>query len=112
MDILGLTLPFLVNKNVFLITTINVTRITNNSQTKSRQLAPLLCLRLIVKQETFIEYLVLEYNASSSTRHTRDRWETGVYGWGGGKLISKCHCETIYLDYLLKKKMFTSNSEV
>ena len=55
---------------------------------KSRQLAPLLCLRLIVKQKTFIEYFVLEYNASSSTRHTRGQvGNRGLWvGWGEIKI--------------------------
>ena len=55
---------------------------------KSRRLAPLLCLRLIVKQETFIEYLVLEYNASSSTHHTRGEvGNRGLWvGWGKIKI--------------------------
>ena len=78
---------------------------------KSRQLAPLLCLHLIVKQDTFIEYLVLEYNASSSTRHTRGQVGNRGLWVGWGKLKSKRHWEIIYLAYLLKKKLFTSNSE-
>ena len=41
-----------------------------------------------MKQETFIEYLVLEYNASSSTHHTRGQvGNRGLWvGWGKIKI--------------------------